>query len=398
MGEGHHGRVHPDRDLGHVPGDPVVRGQPFGARGPLHDSEQLYDIAQTVGERDVDGVDRGDALARHVVSDYVAAERQSSDDGRLRRGVVSVHVRAGVPLGVAEALGLCQGLGVGRTLLRHHRQDVVRGSVDDSHDAVDAFTGERLPQRADERDRPRHSRFVKEVQAGGGGLLRQHGPVRGQQLLVARDHRLPRRQGGFDEPSSRLHPTDAARPPRPPVDRPPVLSASPVISAGGTPGLGRAGSPTATPTSSRRTPDRAAMASASSSRRATRAPPTFPQPRTATRTGASSRPPRARATTGPPSVLAIRSRYRPPTIRLGGRTADRARRSDERRRRRSGGGVRAGGTRQDGCRAAVTRRAGSGPRRSRGAPPSGHRRSRRIRPRAGAPCCSSKPWNSRTHR
>ena len=86
--------------------------------------------------------------------------------------------------------------------------------------------------------------------------------------------------------------------------------ASPVRRSGGTPGRARATSPTATPTSSKRTPERAAMASPSFRRSETRAPPTFPAPRTATRTGSSARASGPATVSRAPSAPSP-SRYRP---------------------------------------------------------------------------------------
>ncbi len=64
--------------------------------------------------------------------------------------------------------------------------------------------------------------------------------------------------------------------------------ASPVTRDSGIPDRLRDGSETATPASSNLTPARASMASASSSRSEMRALPTFPAPRTPTRTGAGT--------------------------------------------------------------------------------------------------------------
>ena len=134
------------------------------------------------------------------------------------------------------------------------------------------------------------------------------------------------------------------------------------------PGAGRVA--TATPTSSRRTPERAAMASASERSMDTRAPPTFPQPSTATPTAAF--PPSDRR-----GWIAEQSRSSPSAHAT-------ARRSGPRRARR-----RRGGSSVEPDQVVVG---------SRAARPAGRRRRRRTRRPGAAPCCSSRPSSSRRHR
>ena len=52
-----------------------------------------------------------------------------------------------------EALGLGEGVVVARALLGHAGEDVVRRPVDDADDAAQLVAGQRLAQRAQDRDR-----------------------------------------------------------------------------------------------------------------------------------------------------------------------------------------------------------------------------------------------------
>jgi hypothetical protein len=79
MGAGHHGRVHPDRELG-------------TAVDQLGHGQELDGVAQPVGVGHVGRPDPRDALAVHVGVDHVAAEGQRGQDGRLGGGVVALDV------------------------------------------------------------------------------------------------------------------------------------------------------------------------------------------------------------------------------------------------------------------------------------------------------------------
>ena len=136
-----------------------------------------------------------------------SAERDAGDDRRLRSGVVALDVGGRVGLGVAERLGLGEGVGVGRAGLGHAGEDVVGGAVDDAHHPGDALADQRLAQRADDRDAAGHRGLEEEVDAGRLGRLEQLGAGDGQQLLVAGDDGLAgleRREdqlpGGLDLP------------------------------------------------------------------------------------------------------------------------------------------------------------------------------------------------------
>ena len=149
-----------------------------------------------------------DALVVHVAGHHRRAEGDAGDDGGLGPGVVALDVGGGVALGVAQRLGLGQGLGVGGAGLGHAGEDVVGGAVDDAHHPGDALAHQRLAQRPDDRDAAGHGRLEQQVDPGGLGGLEQLGAVVGQQLLVAGDHRLARLQGGEDQLAGRLDAAD----------------------------------------------------------------------------------------------------------------------------------------------------------------------------------------------
>ena len=101
----------------------------------------------------------------------------------------------GVPLGVAQALGLGEGVVVRGAVVGHAGEDVVGRAVDDPHHAADRLADQRLAQRADEGDAPGDGGLEEQVDprlVGGGEQL---GADVGQQLLVGGDDRLPRGRG-----------------------------------------------------------------------------------------------------------------------------------------------------------------------------------------------------------
>ena len=75
---------------------------------------------------------------------HPGAEGQRGDDGRLGSGVEALYVGGWVALGVAQALGLCQSVGVAGPLVGHASQDEIGRAVNDSHDPSDRLAGQRL--------------------------------------------------------------------------------------------------------------------------------------------------------------------------------------------------------------------------------------------------------------
>ena len=80
--------------------------------GLLGDGEELDDVAQPPGERDVGRGDAGMPSWYTSPATTRDAERDAGDDGGLGAGVVALDVGGRVALGVAERLGLGQGVGV----------------------------------------------------------------------------------------------------------------------------------------------------------------------------------------------------------------------------------------------------------------------------------------------
>ena len=149
-----------------------------------------------------------DALAVHVGVDDVAAERERSQDGGFRRGVVPLDVRRGVALGQAELLGLAQHVVVAVAVLLHAGEDVVGRAVDDPHDPDDLLPRQRLAQGPDHGDGACHRRLVEQVHPGGGGHLGQLGAGHGEQRLVRRHDRFAVAQGHLDQLVRRMEATD----------------------------------------------------------------------------------------------------------------------------------------------------------------------------------------------
>ena len=130
------------------------------------------------------------------------------EDRRLGAGVVALDVGGGIALGVPELLGLGQRLGVRRARLGHAGEDEVGRAVDDAHDPADVLAGQRLAQRAHDRDAAGHRRLEQQVDPGRLGRGEQLGAVVGQQLLVGGDHRLAGLQRREDQLAGRLDAAD----------------------------------------------------------------------------------------------------------------------------------------------------------------------------------------------
>ena len=231
------------------------------------------------------GGDRGDALVVDVARHHRGAEGDGGEDGGLGAGVEALDVGRRVALGVAQALGLGQGLGVVDAVLAHAGEDVVRRPVDDPHHPADALAGQRLPQRADERDgrRPPPPRRA--------GRRRRPRPPR-----TGRRRRWPaapcwpsrpacppsgRRARGCGPARCRRSP----RPPRRPRGRPPPPPASWVRQPGGSadrPLLGQVAD--GDPGHLEAQPGAGLDGGAWRSTSVTSAAPTLPQPSTPTRT------------------------------------------------------------------------------------------------------------------
>ena len=130
----------------------------------------------------------------NVVEPDVRLEGQLGQDRQLVGGVGAVDVEGRVGLGVAELLGLAQGLLVGQALAGHLGQDEVAGAVDDGGEALDLVGRQREPQGLDDRDSAADAPLEGDRPAGSPGLGEDRRPVLGQERLVGRDHVLARGQ------------------------------------------------------------------------------------------------------------------------------------------------------------------------------------------------------------
>ena len=110
-------------------------------------------------------------------------EGQRRQDRGLGGGVVAFDVGRGVGLGVAEALGLGEGVGELRAGGVHLVQDEVGGAVDDAQHAGDAVAGQAVADGPQDGDGAGHGGLVGQLDAGlvrlfveGGAVLRPAGP------------------------------------------------------------------------------------------------------------------------------------------------------------------------------------------------------------------------------
>ena len=138
----------------------------------------------------------------------VDAEDDRRDDRGLGSGVEAFNVGGRVGLGVAQRLGVGERIGVVGTLLRHLREDVVGGAVDDAHHAGHVFTDERFAQRTDERDAAGDGGFEEQIDARIGRDGVELRTMSSQQFLVAGDDGLAVLECGANEGSSRLETAD----------------------------------------------------------------------------------------------------------------------------------------------------------------------------------------------
>ena len=114
-------------------------------------------------------------------------EGQRREDRRLGGRVEPFDVGRRVGLGVAQRLGLLDGVveaGAGRV---HLVEDVVGRAVDDAEHAAHVVAGQRLAQRPEQRDRAGDRRLVVEVDPGVLRRRIQGGAVLGEQRLVGGD-------------------------------------------------------------------------------------------------------------------------------------------------------------------------------------------------------------------
>ncbi len=175
VGVGDHGGMHAHVDA-------------LGSATP--DREKLDGVAHLGGVGDVLGSESADSLGGDLAHHHAAVERDGAQDRDLGGGVEAVDV--GGRVGLREALGLRLGERgrVVETVGGHAREHVVGGAVHDAHDRLDLVAGQRVLERADDRDAAADARLEEDVDAVGLGRLHDLFAVAREQRLVGGDDAL----------------------------------------------------------------------------------------------------------------------------------------------------------------------------------------------------------------
>ncbi len=126
------------------------------------DTQVLDAEAELPGIGHVLEVQIADALGIDLFKLQGNTEGQGGQDHQLMGGVGAVHVKGRVRLGIAQHLGLLQGLAEGDTPLLHGGEDIVAGAVDNARQPLDAVGPQAFPQCLDNGD------------AAGNGTLEHH--------------------------------------------------------------------------------------------------------------------------------------------------------------------------------------------------------------------------------
>jgi hypothetical protein len=111
------------------------------------------------------GLEAEDALREHVFRPQPRPERELRQQAQLLRRVAARDVERGVRLGIPEPLRLRERLAERLSSVVHRREDVVGGAVHDAVNRHDPVGGERLAQRADDRDSTADRALVVDVDA-----------------------------------------------------------------------------------------------------------------------------------------------------------------------------------------------------------------------------------------
>jgi hypothetical protein len=226
-------------------------------------------------------------------------EGQAGEDGGLGGGVEALDVGGRVGLGIAQGLGLLDGLGEARAGGVHLVQDEVRRAVDDADDLAHVVTGEGLTHAGAGSGWPRPRRPRSRGRRPASAAAYRAGPSSASSALLAVTTEAPCSM------ARRMSPRAGSMPPITSTTmsaRVTSSSASAVNSAGstGTSGRGRRAAARRCRRARAGAPTRAARSSACSTSRVATAEPTTPQPSSATRRGA-----RPGASVGAPVACAI---------------------------------------------------------------------------------------------
>ena len=119
--------------------------------------------------------------------------------------VLAVDVQRRVGLGVAELLGLLQGLIEVHALRGHFRENIVARAVEYAQHAADAVSGERAAQGLDDGHGAGHAGLVAQDQVLFAGETHELGAFHGQKGLVGRDHVLAVLKGPGHERERRVN-------------------------------------------------------------------------------------------------------------------------------------------------------------------------------------------------
>ena len=171
------------------------------------DGQQFDGVSESMGEGDVHVTDVRDPLAVHCVDGHLTTERQPGEDRRLGGRILSLDVSRRIALGEPECLCLGEDLVISRTVLSHGRQDEVRRSVHDPHDARDFLAGQRFAQGPDHRDDAADRGLEAKVDSMRLGKCAQTRSLRCKEGLIASHHRHPSLEGCCDELSGWLEAT-----------------------------------------------------------------------------------------------------------------------------------------------------------------------------------------------
>src|SRR5262249_45668570 len=120
--------------------------------GQTCDAEQLDAVAELFGKVDVESRNMPDSFSVNSGEVDRAAETDARQDRQLVRGVDAVDVETRISFGITELLRFSQNLGKFMRALAHCRQDVVRGSVQNTVKALQPVAGQPFAQPLDDRD------------------------------------------------------------------------------------------------------------------------------------------------------------------------------------------------------------------------------------------------------
>ena len=172
--------------------------------GAHRDAEQFYAIAELVGGVEIGRRDGGDAFDVDRLRIDARAEGQARQDRELLRGVVTFDVKRRIGLRIAQPLRLLEAFGEGQLLLRHTREDVIAGAVEDAVDARDRIAGESFAQCFHDRDGAADRGLEIERDAALLGKLRKRYAVMREQRLVGGDDRFPGLESSGDGCARRI--------------------------------------------------------------------------------------------------------------------------------------------------------------------------------------------------